>query len=491
MVDMIRTAYGVEAENVVGGPSWLEADRFEVIAKIPPNTPPETVPLMLQPLLADRFKLVVHNDTKPVQAFVLSMGKGKLKFKEAVEGSGNTGCQPQFGGPDSGPPGSIKVLCHNITMAAFATQLRQMAGGYITSQVVDTTGLKGSWDLEINWTARGALQAPGSEGITIFDAVDKLGLKLELQKTPIPVIVVDSVDRKPTDNPPGITQTLPPPPPAEFEVADIKPSPPGAPARGGGFQPGGRIDLRGVPLKMLIILAWDLTPLDDLPGAPKFVDTATFDLVAKATTTTQSSGNGPPIEIDELRMMMRKLLADRFKLTTHYEDRPVNAYTLVSVKPKLKKADPSNRTGCKTGPAPIGKDAAPGPPVFQAVCQNMTMAQFTEQLQTVAPLYIRNPVLDSTGLEGAWDFTLTFTPVPAGFNGGRIGPGGGRGPDGGGGGVRPADSSASATPTASDPSDAMTLFDAVSKQLGLKLEMQKRPLPVLVIDHIEEKPTDN
>ena len=86
-------------------------------------------------------------------------------------------------------------------------------------------------------------------------------------------------------------------------------------------------------------------------------------------------------------------------------------------------------------------------------------------------------MLNSTGLEGAWDFTLNFSPA------GRVNGGGGRGGD-------------SAQPTAgdspaADPSGALSLFDAISKQLGLKLDRQKRPMPVLVIDHAEQKPTDN
>src|SRR5437867_935862 len=74
MVDLIRTAYAVDAENVVGGPNWLEYDRFDVIAKAPSDTAPETLKLMLQALLADRFNLVVHKDTKPIAGFVLAMG---------------------------------------------------------------------------------------------------------------------------------------------------------------------------------------------------------------------------------------------------------------------------------------------------------------------------------------------------------------------------------------------------------------------------------
>src|SRR5580704_13950987 len=74
MLDLIRTAYGLDADKVYGGPSWLDYDRFEVIAKAPPTTRPETVKLMLQSLLADRFKLVVHQDTQPLPAYALSVG---------------------------------------------------------------------------------------------------------------------------------------------------------------------------------------------------------------------------------------------------------------------------------------------------------------------------------------------------------------------------------------------------------------------------------
>src|SRR5438105_14779333 len=94
MVDLIRTAYGVDADKVVGGPNWVEFDRVDVIARAPSNTPPETLKLMLQALLADRFKLVVHNDTQPIAGFVLTLGKAKPKLKEA-EPSDKTGCQMQ------------------------------------------------------------------------------------------------------------------------------------------------------------------------------------------------------------------------------------------------------------------------------------------------------------------------------------------------------------------------------------------------------------
>lgn len=91
MLDLIRTAWNVDPAIVLGGPNWLETDRFDIVAKAPPSTSPDNIRLMLQALLADRFKLVLHNDIKPMPAFALTVGKTKPKLKEA-EGP-STGCQ--------------------------------------------------------------------------------------------------------------------------------------------------------------------------------------------------------------------------------------------------------------------------------------------------------------------------------------------------------------------------------------------------------------
>src|SRR5689334_6015686 len=94
MVDLIRTAYTVDADKVLGGPSWLEYDRFDVAALVPPNTTTETAKPMLRTLLVDRFKLAVRNDTKPAAGHVLVMGRGNHKLK-AADASAAPGCQPQ------------------------------------------------------------------------------------------------------------------------------------------------------------------------------------------------------------------------------------------------------------------------------------------------------------------------------------------------------------------------------------------------------------
>ena len=172
-------------------------------------------------------------------------------------------------------------------------------------------------------------------------------------------------------------------------------------------------------------------------------------------------------------------LADdsRFKMTFHTEERSVVAYSLVAAKPKMKKADPASRTSCKTGNAPAG--SPPGSRLF--TCQNITMEQFADQLQNMAPA-LNWPVVDATEIAGGWDFTLTFSQNMMMMNGMMMN-GAVRGGDAG-----PPGHDLTA---ASDPSGAITIFDAVEKQLGLKLEKQKRSMPVIVIDHLEEKATEN
>jgi uncharacterized protein (TIGR03435 family) len=281
--------------------------------------------------------------------------------------------------------------------------------------------------------------------------------------------VVDSVDRKPANNPPGTAAALPPPPPAVFEVASLKPSAPDAIRQGGRIEHD-RIDVQNIPLKSLILFAWDLPSDDRLVGAPKSLNSARFDISAKAP----ASEPGAEFETDDLRLMVRTLLEERFHLKTHMEERPLDGYALLAAKPKLSKANPLNRTGCKEGPGPDGKDPRNSRPILSRLvtCQNITMAGFADQLPMVGRGYPILSVLDSTGLTDAYDFTLSFS---AAVTIQRLNERAGGGEAGG----------------ASDSGGAVTLQDAIGNQLGLKLELKKRPMPVLVIDHIDETPTEN
>ena len=203
----------------------------------------------------------------PWHTSALTVGKHS-QLKEA-DGSGDAGCKftppsPPPQGPQVGrgipPPPLFLYTCRNMSMAGFAEGIRRMvmADQYLGgSSVVDQTGLKGAWDFSFKYSPR--IPAAMGNTITMVDAIDKqLGLKLEPVKVPLPVIVVDSVTQKPTDNLPGVAESLrASSAPTEFEVADVRPS--GPETRGMRFQiqPGGRVNLTGVTLKFLIQQAWN------------------------------------------------------------------------------------------------------------------------------------------------------------------------------------------------------------------------------------------
>jgi uncharacterized protein (TIGR03435 family) len=228
MTQIIGAAYNLDPTNVQGGPSWLDWDHFDIVAKAPATTSKPVIRLMLQALLAQRFSLVAHSGSAPMPAFVLTAQSGKTKLKES-EGTGDPNCQyqPPPANQAAGAISQIEFVCHNETMERFAEDLHNWAGGYLTQPVVDSTGLTGAYDFDIKWTGRGQLARAGADGISIFDAVDKqMGLKLALETAPRPVLIVDSVNEAPTPNPPDLEKLLPPLPPAQFDVAAINPSKP-------------------------------------------------------------------------------------------------------------------------------------------------------------------------------------------------------------------------------------------------------------------------
>jgi uncharacterized protein (TIGR03435 family) len=360
-------------------------------------------------------------------------------------------------------------------MAEFADSLRRMIFVNLNGPVTDETGLKGKWNFDVRWSLPIIAPAGGINHISVMEAVDKqLGLKLEQKDKPGRVLVVERVERTPSPNPRSVAEAFPPvEAPKEFEVADVKLS-------GGDFrnsrlqmQPGGRFISQGMPLRFLMSLAFATEIFgnvnEQITGIPSFADSLRLDIQAKVPTEAVT---GPGLDQQTVAPMLRNLLADRLKMTYHTEDRQVTTYKLVATKPKLKKADPDSRIFCKNENAPNA------PPASRTLtCQNATMAMLAERLRGIAPT-LAWPVTDATGLEGGWDFTFTFSQL-ASLPGG-VGRGGGE-PNPAGADV----------PVAADPTGGYSVFEAIEKQLGLKLESQKRPMPVIVIDHIENKPTDN
>jgi uncharacterized protein (TIGR03435 family) len=467
MLDLIRIAYDVDPDTVFGGPNWLEFDRFDIAAKLPAATPPATIRSMLQSLLAERFGLVIRHDTRPMPSFALGQGKTKPKLQRS-DGPGDGGCNyvPQ-------PNGSIFTVysCRNVTMAVFAQRLHALARDYLVEPVIDRSQLEGSWDLDLRWNARARLLPPGAERITIFDALQKdLGLTLTLKDSPQSVLVVDHVEQ-PAPDPPGIAAKLPQRG-IEFEVSDLKPSGPDETPvlRQTG---GGGLEVRAVRLEELMTTAWDIDSghPERISGVPRWAQSAKLDINAKPP----ASANALPILgsgyiDDEGRLMLRNLLIERFQIKWHYENRRVTASSLVALKPKLARPDPSRRATCQEGRV-VKDDPRDTNPMLSSlfVCQHATMAQFASRLQPLDPLDFSYPVEDATGLRGSWDFRINFSPTWLLRNAGR------EAADGG----------------ASEPTGGISIQDAIEKQLGLKLERRKRMLPVVVIDHIEEKPVEN
>jgi uncharacterized protein (TIGR03435 family) len=512
MLDLIRLGWNVQADKIVGGPAWTGLDRFDVLAKAPAGASSNDLRIMLQNLLADRFALKVHRDTKPMPAFALVVAPGKKPHLKDADGAGITGCRAQesasaegsgrimFGSPDGTlttlailPGNLIQYNCRNMTMAAFAAGLQGLFGANVGQDPVsDETELKGAWnfDLRFSLNLNGPMMATGSaERISFADALEKqLGLILKKREVPMPVTIIEGANETPTPNPAGMNLNLPALP-TEFEVAVIKPTPPDF--RFGNFRPqrGGRVQIQGMSLKSLIMQAWDLYSPAMVVGAPKFVESDRYDITAEATTygpepdAASASARGPrfqTIDQDSIKIMLRNLLIERFKIKCHTEEQPVQAFVLTSLKPKMKKADPANRAGCHEGPPADAKDPRIANPAASRLltCENMTMKQFAQELPMSAGGYFQGATLyDETGIAGAFDFTLNFSVAGMVNSAGR----GGRGGDAAAGGIA----------EAAEPSGAISLFEAIEKQLGLKLDRAKRPGQVLVIDHIEPKPTEN
>ena len=489
LIDLISSAYHVEPTDIVGGPAWLAYDRFDINAKAAAGTrfsnqddDPQAM-VMLRSLLSDRFGLIVKVEKRPLPAFVLSAGKA-TKLKPAADTATPQGCHfsqdSPSGTPEPGsPPPPIKLSCTDIGMDGLADLLHEVGSPYFNRPVVDQTGLKGKWDVELRWNYN---KPSNGGGIPLPEALDKqLGLKVESKPVPTQVVVVEAVNEKPTPNIDGIEKILPPPPPAQFDVAVVRKADPVEKNFNVDIE-GLRVNVKFATLLTLIYQSFDVNP-GSIENKPKWLNDQHWDIIGTAasdSSTPLAPGQESGIEIEEVHEMLRSLLADRFKLATHTGSRPSTVYALLTDNPKMKKASGSEQSECMEGPGPDGKDPRVDNPARNRLiyCQNVTMTEFASELHRLAPGFVPAPVVDSTNLPGSYDFLLSFSK--AGF-------------------VKNAAAGStgdSAAGEASDPGGTgagpISLFDAVQKQLGLKLEKRSSvPTPSLVIDHIEENPTDN
>ena len=218
---LIQMAYGIRQDLISGGPGWVESAGYDFDAKVAgpdvdalKKLSPEQRRSMLQPALADRFKLKVHTETKQLPVYELVVAKGGSKLKEASPGDTYAN---GIKGPDgTSRAGMMRFGPGQLTAQAVPmTSLANMLSQQLQRTVLDKTGLTGKYDLELSWTPdqgsdpmfkgpEGSPQrgdgAPDSSGPSIFTALqEQLGLKLQSAKGPVETLVIDHVEM-PSEN---------------------------------------------------------------------------------------------------------------------------------------------------------------------------------------------------------------------------------------------------------------------------------------------------
>lgn len=188
----IQMAYGLP-EYQVEGPDWIRTERFDLAAKFPEELPKDRVKYreglqaMLQKMLQDRFHLVVHREQRAMAVYGLVVDKKGIKFQEVPDtGSNSNSNNNHYEGT-------------GVSMATFAAVLSRR----MDLPVIDMTGLKGAYKMKLDWVpeAKGDAATDAPAGPNLREALqDQLGLRLENRKAPVEVLVVDRIDRAPTEN---------------------------------------------------------------------------------------------------------------------------------------------------------------------------------------------------------------------------------------------------------------------------------------------------
>jgi uncharacterized protein (TIGR03435 family) len=185
---LIARAYNVNPFQV-SGPGWLEAEHFDIIAKYPDGATPKDRGLMLRTLLEDRFRLAVHLESKETSGFALVVAKSGFKLKPA-QGEDN----------DTEHSGGVveSLSAKNTSIATLAELLSR----YIGQPVIDASGIPGGYDFELKWSREDQNTEPARDAPpSIYTALQEtLGLRLEPRKVPVRLVVVDHVERTPTEN---------------------------------------------------------------------------------------------------------------------------------------------------------------------------------------------------------------------------------------------------------------------------------------------------
>ncbi|MBS1854947.1 MAG: TIGR03435 family protein [Acidobacteria bacterium] len=187
----IAWAYHVQ-ESLVTGPDWMGDARFDIVAKAAAPADEDHLRAMMQALLADRFKVAAHRQTKEMQVYVLEPGKSGAKV-HASESQGEASIQPD--------PRTMTVTVQR----AGVSQLTDLLSRALRAPVLDQTGLAGKYDLTVNVAKYLADRQTGGQPldpISLIEEVlrEELGLKLDSRKLPVDLVVVDRAEKTPTEN---------------------------------------------------------------------------------------------------------------------------------------------------------------------------------------------------------------------------------------------------------------------------------------------------
>ena len=199
MQALIQYVFRAPRYQLSGGPKWLESERYDIVATMPANTLYATRRLMMQDLLQERFHLVTHREKKELPVYALLQVRNGLKFhvekREMRDGDGRVG---------GGGPGRLA----GIKVSAF--DLAELLSDYLDRPVLDETGIDGLFDFKLIWTPDETPRElnPAEQhlpvdpnGASIFTAIQQqLGLRLVPQKGSIDMLVIDRVDRTPSEN---------------------------------------------------------------------------------------------------------------------------------------------------------------------------------------------------------------------------------------------------------------------------------------------------
>ena len=241
---LLAQAYNVK-DHQITGPSWLDSERYDIVAKVPPGATKEQFRVMLQNLLIERFKITLHRETKELPIYTLSVGKNGPKLKETtLEASAFNppapGAQPaapppppppsgEFPKMPPGRPGMMMMMSQGHFRLSAAGQsienLMNMLSMQLGRPIIDKTGLTGKYDFQLDFMPEmgsGPMRAlgppppgaggPGGDGggsltpasdpgaPNLLTAIQELGLKLEAGKGPVDLVVVDKAERVPIEN---------------------------------------------------------------------------------------------------------------------------------------------------------------------------------------------------------------------------------------------------------------------------------------------------